>query len=236
MRIVPRDTVVGFLLGIFLVVLAPPPAALAHDPFVWFDPIGWDNHQDINYKIDDSIPGDDGSNFEMRIHDATAEWNVITGAGGFHYDDIGNGNHSWQPPCNWQNDTTDLWFFSHDIGFPGAVTNNCEIYHPQQQYTDVQASRVAFDNGGHINWYVGTGNVPANQAWVQEAALHEEGHVTGVYRGATNAASHWPAAPSNMCAEGGAESDFTMCPMAYLGVAFQEPLDAHDIDTFQNFY
>jgi hypothetical protein len=66
MRIVPRDTVVGFLLGIFLVVLAPPPAALAHDPFVWFDPIGWDNHQDINYKIDDSIPGDNGSNFEKR--------------------------------------------------------------------------------------------------------------------------------------------------------------------------
>jgi hypothetical protein len=42
-------------LSLFLVVLAPPPAALAHDPFVWFDPIGWDNHQDINYKIDDSI-------------------------------------------------------------------------------------------------------------------------------------------------------------------------------------
>lgn len=221
--------------GLWIVLLTAP-LAQAHDPFVWFEPLGWDDHTDIDYRIDDSIPGDPGSNFEDRIHDGVAEWNAVTGVGGFTYVDAGNGNESWGDPCNWKNDAVDVWVFFHDIASSG-LTSWCPVYHRQRDYTDIHAARAAFDSAlaSNLAWYRGTGDVPSGEVSVWEVSAHEFGHVTGVYLGGNNDA-HWPAPPSNQCASGGAQSDYTMCPTNYAGEDYQIPLDAHDIDTFQNFY
>ena len=229
----------GLILGMYVVLVAASPAH-SHMWQDWFDSIGWDDKTDIDYRIDDSIPGANGSNFEMRIHDGAAAWNAITGTGGFTYVDSGNGNISFQLPCNWEDDAAvDVWVFFEAISDP-ALTTRCEVFHQQQQFTDVQAARVTFDSTpSDFTWYKGTGNVPAGEGSVRDASTHELGHASGVYRGGTTMGSsggHWPGQPSNQCALGGAESDWTMCPIGYLGEDFLFPLDAHDIDTFQDYY
>jgi len=225
------DVLRGFLLGALIVLVLPSPSQ-AHDPYVWFDPLAWDNYTDVNYQIDDSIPGDNGSNFETRIHDGVADWNAVTGVGGFTFDDVGNGNKSWGDPCNWQDAATDIWVFYHDITSVGQ-TKWCEVWHNQQQYWDIQSARVAFDTDP--TWYRGTGNVPSGEISVWEASTHEFGHATGTFRGG-NYGGHWPPEPSTQCALGGAESDWTMCPVTTPGEDYLIPLEPHDIDTFQSFY
>jgi hypothetical protein len=57
----------------------------------------------------------------------------------------------------------------------------------------------------------------------------------GVFRGGSYY-GHWLWPPSNQCADGGSESDWTMCAGGTLGHAYLQPLAPHDIDTVQNFY
>jgi len=230
------EVLLGFLVSLFLLLPIP---AQAHDASDWFDPLAWDNYQDIDYKIDESIPGDNGSEFEERIHDGKAEWNAVTGVDNFRYDNNGNGNENWQHPCNWMDTASvDIWIFYHDIPSVGEHLA-CAHFHQSQGFTDIHSARIAFDTDS-VTWYKGTGNPPSGEAAVHETALHEFGHGTGVYRGGNpdkdTSGGHWPAAPSNQCAFGGSESDWTMCPAGTLGHKYRVPLEPHDIDTFQDFY
>jgi hypothetical protein len=236
---VRNDLVRGFLLGIWLVLMVPG-SATAHDATDWFNPIRWDNHHDVNYKIDDSIPGGGGSQFEDRIHDAVSDWNAITGVDSFHFDDVGNANNNNSNPCDWEDNAVDVWVYFHDIT-PPAQTTWCFVYHSGADFTDLQSAKVQFDSNlpSGQAWYKGTGSTPSGEIWVKEAALHEFGHVTGTYVGGSsngNSGGHWIAPPSAQCASNGDESDFTMCPFTTLGHAYLEPLDTHDIHTFQDFY
>ncbi len=196
----------------------------------------WDNHQDIDYKIDASIPGSNGSAFETRIHNGADEWNAVTGVNGFTFDDDGNGDVGFTGPCSWEDTAAvDIWVFYEPISQSGAagLTLRCEVYDLGLDVFIVEAARIQFDP--EFTWYTGTGNVPAGEVWVQELALHEFGHATGTFRGG-NYDGHWESPPSNKCAFGGSEADWTMCPAAYAGKSYWQPLDEHDIDTFQSWY
>jgi hypothetical protein len=229
------------LVGAAIIIAFLPSSALAHDSYYWFNPIGWDNHADIDYKIDASIPGSAGSAFEDRIHSSVGRWNSQCCIGTFHFDDVGNGDRAFNDPCNWKEDATDVWVFHAEIGIPGVVGENfhCTVYHQQQDYTDIHSGRVTFDED--YTWYTGDdGNPPAGQYSVADVAVHEFGHDTGTFKGgnATEGTSggHWVPAPSTMCASGGAESDWTMCGPTFDGEGYKIPLEPHDIDTFQDFY
>ena len=181
-------------LSIFLLAGAgtifTPASASAHDAHQWFDPLAWDT-LDVDYRIDDSIPGSGGSMFEDRIHDGASEWNVVGGVGGFDFDDSGNGNRSYAQPCNWEDDAIDIWVFQQDIGSTAQMLQ-CEIYRPGQDITVIESARVVFDTDGP--WYKGTGNVTAGQISVWGTAAHEFGHATGTFIDGPNG-SHWPGAP-----------------------------------------
>jgi len=233
MRLI-RDFMIGLMTSVWF-VLALVPAVSAHDPGTWFDLIGWDNHHDIDYKIDDSIPGSNGSNFEDRIHDGADHWNAVTGVDGFTFDDNGNDSTGWVDACNWEDlGPVDIRVFYRDLtnGIPGQ-TQRCERYDFGLDVYYITAARVAFNSDE--TWYKGTGNVPANEVSVEEVALHEFGHATGTFRGGAYG-GHWPPEPSFACAVGGAEADWTMCPVVTPGESYLLPLEPHDIDTFQNAY
>ncbi len=229
------DFVLGMLLGASLLVPWSN-AVSAHNPGTYFSPlVFWDNHQDIDYKIDDSIPGTNGSAFEDRISDGAGAWNAVTGVNGFTFDDMGNSSTNWADPCTWENSAAvDIRVFYRDLAVPG-VSLLCVRYDSQIGAYYSTAGRMGFNDDNSVTWYTGTGNVPAGEVSVEEVALHELGHLTGTfYNGAYE--GHWQPEPSFACALGGAESDFTMCPLVTPGKSYLLPLDAHDIDTFQNAY
>jgi hypothetical protein len=66
------------------------------------------NFVDVDYKIEDSIPGANGSAFENRVHDAAAKWNAICCVAGFLYVDAGNDGHAWGNACGWEDAATDV--------------------------------------------------------------------------------------------------------------------------------
>lgn len=228
----------GFVLAVLLMVGLPSPA-LAHDATYWFNPLRWDN-LDVDYKIDASIPGTGGSSFEDRIHDAKASWNSQCCVGAFAFDDIGNGDQGWIGPCSWSTDATDVWVFHHGgIGGATGETVRCEVLDQQQQVTTIRSARLTFGAVAPYAWYTGTGEPVFTQYSVEEAGLHELGHVTGTFRGGNvnegNFAGHW-LYPSGVCAQFGAEADRTMCPGQEDGATNLLPLEPHDIDTFQDWY
>jgi hypothetical protein len=246
MRLVRRapgglvDLFHGFILAVLLVSL--PTDALAHNATYWFDPLRWDN-LDIDYKIDVSIPGDNGSAFENRVHDAAVRWNSQCCVGAFNFDDVGNGDQTWADgACSWSTDPTDLWVFYNNI-FPDDAAAQLQwcLVTDQQQTTTIRSARLTFDTlvGTGLSWHTGDSDPPANELWVEDVGLHELGHGTGTFRGgsATEGSSggHWPI-PSVMCSESGAEGDWTMCPFSDPGRAYRVPLEPHDIDTFQDWY
>lgn len=235
-----RDFIVGLLLGLTLLGATRPAPVLAHDSQTWFNPLTWDTPGDIDYRIDDEVPGGDGSPFEDRIHDARHRWNGQCCIGSFLYIDSGNGTHAYGPPCNWEDEGVDIWIFYRNVT-PDTFAQLCVVNHPQQGFSDVQAARIVFDAGPPgYTWHTNDTNPGPGEVWVEESATHEFGHVTGVYVGGNpdlgSNLGHWPAAPSNQCAFGGNESDWTMCGLQYIGRAYGVPLEPHDIDTFQDFY
>ena len=239
-RQVAFGVVHGIIVAVLLMVSLAFPAT-AHDSVYWFNPLRWDN-LDVDYKIDDSIPGIGGSNLEDRIHDAVVRWNSQCCIGTFAFDDVGNGDHDWVDPCAWSTDPTDVWVFHHGgIGGAIAETSRCEVLNQQQQITTIRSVRLTFGAIDPFVWYTGQAEEPnfGDEYSVEEAALHELGHVTGTFRGGNadegNSGGHWPY-PSGVCAQFGAEADRTMCPFAEVGESNLIPLEPHDIDTFQDWY
>jgi hypothetical protein len=233
----------GFVLGLALasVALFPlvPLPANAHNSGYWFNPVTWDVIGDIDVRIDDSIPGAAESNFEDRIHDGRKRWNGQCCIGSFIFIDAGNGSRAYGPPCDWAETTVDVWVFYASIGAAGGLASECVIYHPQQDQNYIHSGRLIFDSTG-VTWHTGDSDPPAGELWVEEVATHEFGHLTGTFIGGNpaegNTGGHWVPEPSPMCAAGGAESDWTMCPLGTLGHSYLVPLETHDIDTFQDLY
>jgi hypothetical protein len=235
------DTARGFILGVALlaVTVSALPVA-AHNSTVYFNPITWDDISSIGFRIDASIPGDPGSNFEDRIHDARGRWNTSCCIGSFQFTDTGNGDiSSTNQPCSWKEDVVDIWVFYTPTGGPIAAVIRCEVLHQQQDFTDIHSALVDFD--ADETWYAQDNqDVPAGAFSVEDIATHELGHLSGVYRQGNaslgTAGGHWEY-PSAMCDFFGEESDWTMCGGgAVRGEAFAIPLETHDIDTFQDFY
>jgi hypothetical protein len=160
--------------------------------------------------------------------------------GSIAFVDAGNGNHAWGPSCDWEAATTDISIFYHDIAGTGTGGTEmaCVIFHPQQGISFIHSDRIAF--GVDPTWYTGTEDPPNGELSVSWVAAHELGHATGVFRGGNasegSSGGHWVPEPSPMCASGGAESDWTMCPLVTLGEKWGIPLNTHDIDTFQDYY
>jgi hypothetical protein len=235
------DVVIGFVLAVLLLV-AVPTDAFAHNATYWFDPLRWDS-VNVDYKIDDSIPGANGSDFENRIHDAVGRWNSQCCIGFFVYDDVGNGQQTWADgACSWSTDPTDLWAFYNNLpeGLTGSL-QRCEVVDQQQQVTTIRSARLTFDTlvGTGLSWHTADSEPGTNELWVEETGLHELGHGTGTFRGGNPSegsdGGHWPA-DSVMCSANGDEADWTMCRFADPGHSYRVPLEPHDIDTFQDWY
>jgi hypothetical protein len=186
------------------VAILPSPA-LAHNSGYWFDPVSWDSPGDIDYKIDDSIPGPDGSAFEDRIQSSIGRWKNQSCIGSIAFVDAGNGNHAWGPSCDWEAATTDISIFYHDIAGTGTGGTEmaCVIFHPQQGISFIHSDRIAF--GVDPTWYTGTEDPPNGELSVSWVAAHELGHATGVFRGGNasegNSGGHWVPEPSPMMSE-----------------------------------
>jgi hypothetical protein len=244
-RLDPMEIVHGFLLAV-LIVASTPTIAQAHSATYWFDPLGWDIH-DADYRIDDSIPGANGSEFENRVHDGADRWNSLCCVGTFVFDDTGNGSETWTDgPCAWQADATDMWVFYNNM-FPATMVGEmfrCEVFDQQQEVTRIKSARLTFDTlvGTGSSWHTADTEPGANEVWVEEIALHELGHGTGTYRGGNptegSEGGHWPAPPEGgpECSASGDEADRTMCPFTDPGHTYRVPLEPHDIDTFQDWY